>query len=116
MAKLLTKDEARRDVSMPCGRPTLTLLTRIVARDTGALQRMHLGAGLLEPEPHFHLMEQAHRRRQMHRGPRIAHSPEELAEAEVAASDERAHADLQGQSRGSGVVGFDRRYVRPVTM
>ena len=109
MAKLLTKDEARRDVSMPCGRPTLTLLTRIVARDTGALQRM-------QPEPHFHLMEQAHRRRQMHRGPRIAHSPEELAEAEVAASDERAHADLQGQSRGSGVVGFDRRYVRPVTM
>jgi hypothetical protein len=34
----------------------------------------------------------------------------------VAASDERAHADLQGQSRGSGVVGFDRRYVRAVTM
>jgi hypothetical protein len=31
-------------------------------------------------------------------------------------SDERAHAELQGQSCGGGVVGFGRRHVRAVAM
>ena len=81
---------------MPCGRPTLTLLTRMVARNTGALQRMHLGFGLLEPKPHAHLIEETHRRREMLRRPPIAYSPAERAKAEAAVSDERAHPKLQG--------------------
>src|SRR6516225_1016350 len=97
---------------MQCGRPTLTLLTRMVARDTGTLQRMHLGLGFLEPETHAHLIEEAHRRREMLRRPPIACSPVERAKAEVAVSDERAHAELRGQSRGSRVVRFGRRHVR----
>src|SRR6516165_12029187 len=76
----------------------------------------HLGPGFLEPQPHAHFVEQAHRRREMLRRLPIAYSPAELAEAEAAVSDERAHAELQGQSRGSGVVGFGRRHVRAVAM
>ena len=105
---------------MPCTRATgpltLTLFTRMVARDTGDLERVHLGPGFLEPQPHAHFVEQAHRRREMLRRLPIAYSPAELAEAEAAVSDERAHAELQGQSRGSGVVGFGRRHVRAVAM
>src|SRR6516225_6763342 len=33
--------------------------------DHGALQRLHLGLGLLEPELHAHVVEQAHRCREM---------------------------------------------------
>src|SRR5215510_10343750 len=82
----------------------------------GALQRLHLGLGLLEPEPHAHLVEQAHRCREMFGHPPIAWSPVELAEAEAAVSDEWAHAELQRQSRGGSVVGFGRRHVRVVAM
>ena len=103
---------------MPCTRATgpltLTLFTRMVARDTGDLERVHLGPGFLEPQPHAHFVEQAHRRREMLRP--IAYSPAELAEAEAAVSDERAHAKLRGQSRRGGVVRFGRRHVQAVAM
>jgi hypothetical protein len=46
----------------------------------------------------------------MLRRPPITYSPVELAEAEAAVSDERAHAKLQGQSRRGGVVRFGRKY------
>src|SRR6516164_5991386 len=48
--------------------------------------------------------------------PLIACSPVELTDAEAAVSDERAHAELQGQSCGGSVVGFRRRQVRGVAM
>src|SRR5213594_3118642 len=82
-----------------------------------ALQRLHLGLGLLEPELHAHLMEHAHRRREMLPGrPPIACSPVELAEAKAAASEERAHTELRGQGCGVGKVGFGRRRVQAVVM
>jgi hypothetical protein len=74
---------------MPCGWPTLTLLTRMVARDTGDLERLHLGLGLLEPESHAHFVEEAYRGREMLRRPPITRSPVERAKAEAAVSDER---------------------------
>src|SRR5262249_8004228 len=67
-------------------------------------------------EPHAHLLEQANRRREMLGRPPISCSPVELAEAEAATSDKRAHAKLQGQSGGGGVVGFGRRHVRAVAV
>ncbi len=93
---------------MPGGWPTLTLLTRMVARD---LERLHLGLGLLEPESHAHFIKEAHRRGEMLRRPPITRSPVERAKAEAAVSDERPHAELQGQSRGSHIVGFGRYHV-----
>ena len=80
---------------------------------TGTVQRsLHLGLGLLEPESHAHLIEEAHRRREMLRRAPIARSPVERAKAEATVSDDRAHAELEGQSRGSRVVGFGRSHVR----
>ena len=47
---------------------------------------------------------------------RVLKKEGKLAEAEAAVSDERTHAELQGQSRGASVVGFGRRHVRAVAM
>src|SRR5262245_15405616 len=91
---------------------------RIRARgDDRDLQRLHLGLGPLEPELHTDLVEHAHRGGQMlpGRGP-IACSRVQLAEAEAAARDERAHAELRGQGRGGGKVGPGRPRVRVVLM
>src|ERR1700731_3780765 len=38
--------------------------------------------------------------------------PVELAQTEVAVSEERAHAEFHGQSLGAGIVDFGRRHVR----
>src|SRR5262245_20803490 len=83
--------------------------------ERGDLQRLHLGLSLLEPEPHAHLVEQVHRRREMFRRLLIASSPVQLAEADVAMSDERAHAKLQSQGIERAVAGFGRWSSRDLT-
>src|ERR1700730_4697442 len=97
------------------GGDTAMSTARIGARgDHGDLQRAHLGLGLLQPEPHAHLVEQARCGCELFRRPLIACSPVKLADAELAISDERAHAQLYGQSCGTGVMGFGRHHVQAV--
>ena len=72
---------------------------------------------LLQPEPHVHLA--VHRRRGgevLLRLLALARAPVELAEAEVAVGDERAHAARLGESQCLAVVGFDPLRVEPVGM
>src|SRR5213593_4393937 len=60
---------------------------------------------MLQPEPHVHLA--VHRRRSgdvLLRLLALARAPVELAEAEVAVGDERAHGELVGQIQSVAVV------------
>src|SRR2546426_5570263 len=77
----------------------------------------HLRLRLLQPEPHVHVA--VHRRR----GGEVllgllalARAPGELAEAEVAVRDERAHAARLGEGQRLAVVGLAALGVEPVGM
>src|SRR5512146_390319 len=87
------------------------------SRQRRELGRLYRCLGFLEPEPHAHLSKEARRACKMLRHPpSIACSLVELAEAKTAMSEKRAHAELQGQSRGVSVVGFRRHHVRAVAI
>src|SRR4030095_3381131 len=72
---------------------------------------------LLQPKPHVHLA--VHRRRGgkvLLRLLALARAPVELAEAEVAVGDERAHAARPGEGQRLAVVGLAARGIEPVGM
>src|SRR5215467_223406 len=77
----------------------------------------HVWLRLLEPEPHVHLA--VHRRRGaevLARLLTLARAPVELAEAEVAVGDERAHAARLRERQRLAVVGLAALRVEPVGM
>src|SRR6266849_4307477 len=80
-------------------------------------QSTHFHLRLLQPEPHVHLA--VHRRRGgevLLRLLPLARAPRELAEAEVAVGDERAHAAWLGERQRLAVVSLAALGIEPVGM
>src|SRR6266508_2529632 len=101
-------------------RAVISLRSRLISSHELRLGRHGLRPFLfcsLQPVRHAHLA--VHRRRGgevLLRLLALARAPVELAEAEVAVGDERAHAELGGEGQGGAVVCFGRCYVDTVTM